>query len=126
MEGQILNDTHPDSRKYDDELKDGIKYGQGVYTFPNGEKYEGGWKRVVVDSTCGNYENYDDWRHGTGMMTYINAVYEGEWKNNMRHGRGIFTKTKEFMYIGEWQDDKKHGYGIMKYTSGDVYKGEYK
>ena len=36
--------TWPDGRKYEGEYKDDKKDGEGVYTWPDGKKYDGGWK----------------------------------------------------------------------------------
>jgi hypothetical protein len=45
----------------------GAKFGYGVYSFANGNRYEGSF-----------YSNQSD---GKGKMTYVNGnVYEGEWK----------------------------------------------
>lgn len=30
------------------------------------------------------------------------------------------------VYEGEWQDNKKHGRGLLKYANGSVYEGEFK
>ena len=36
--------TWPDGRKYEGEYKDDKKDGEGIYTWPDGKKYDGGWK----------------------------------------------------------------------------------
>jgi radial spoke head protein 1 len=51
--------------KYEGELVNGIKHGQGIYTFRSGARYEGEWKHGR--------------RHGWGTMRYASGdCYEGE------------------------------------------------
>lgn len=38
--------------------------------------------------------------------------YEGDWKDNNMHGKGIYTWKDGRKYEGDYLDDKKHGYGI--------------
>ena len=69
-----------------------------------------------------------------GIMKYKNgSIYEGQWKNDKRHGRGLYTtqnynnpNVKGILYEGEFNNDKIEGYGIGKYSSGDKYEGEWK
>lgn len=61
---------------------------------------------------------YHYYRYSTGDL------YEGYFKDAMRHGHGVFRKGKylnsaSFVYVGEWLFDKKHGYGVMD----DILKG---
>ena len=45
-------------------------------------------------------------------MTHSNGdVYQGEWKDGMACGQGVFIDTKGSMYDGEWLDDAYHGKG---------------
>jgi hypothetical protein len=77
------------------------------------------------------------------------GTYEGEWQENKKHGRGIFTyltgdrcATLGAMpasilenslsascaccsYEGQWVRDKKDGYGIYTYKSKDRYEGQF-
>ena len=74
--------------KYDGDLVDGIRHGQGIETYANGNKYDGEWK--------------DGKRHGQGIMTYVSGnKYVGEWKNGKKHDEGIFAKNKEIKNITE-------------------------
>lgn len=50
--------------------------------------------------------------------------YEGEWKNDKRHGRGTYRYTNGDVYIGEWSADMRHGKGEYHYVDEDmVYTG---
>jgi hypothetical protein len=56
-----------------------------------------------------------------GSLTYIGgSKYIGEWKNNKRHGNGVYhsgeLSNRQFSYMGEWQNNKRHGDGTMFYT----------
>ncbi|KAL0487329.1 MORN repeat-containing protein [Acrasis kona] len=100
------------------------------------EIYKGQWK-LNEKSGFGLYEN-DKFK------------YEGDWKNNKRHGKlGTLwlksTKTQDSttptdpdskkkkqtvvelrrVYVGGWKNDKKHGQGVYYYTTGDIYDGEW-
>lgn len=33
--------------------------------------------------------------------------------------------TKSSSYVGDYKNDKKHGKGVYTWASGNVYKGEY-
>lgn len=45
-------------------------------------------------------------------------MYEGEWKNNKMHGKGIFTWRDGRRYEGEYVNDKKEGFGIFEWPDG--------
>ena len=90
------------------------------------KEYENGlYEGVIIDGK----------REHNGVMIYKNgAKYEGEWKNDKKNGKGVFTsphyyncrKNVGMKYEGEFKDDKFEGYGITTYTNGDKYEGEWK
>ena len=62
-------------------------------------------------------------------MTYANKdVYDGEWKNDRKEGRGTMNYHNGDVYEGEFSKGKLHGKGTYTYASGDVSKaiGEWK
>lgn len=85
---------------------------KGVIRYGNGEVYEG--------------EINDHKRHGYGRMKYFDGVYQGDWKNDKKHGKeiGIYKYNNGNTYIGYWKDDKKVKDGIMKYANKDEYYGK--
>ena len=74
----------------------------------------------------------DDNRHGTGVTRYSEAstyypgggLYEGEWRNDLKEGRGRMVFANGDEYEGEWLDNKRHGRGRQKSGSnGEVVEG---
>ena len=63
-------------------------------------------------------------------------IYEGEWKDNEWHGKGILTHKPEHrlpgnIYIGDWKKHKRDGFGTQTYGyksiwAGHKYKGQWK
>ena len=58
----------------------------------------------------------DGKREGFGIYTYPNGdVYEGEWENDRKNGKGIFISVKQKInYSGVFKNDKYHGHGSLK------------
>lgn len=52
-------------------------------------------------------------RHGEGQCFYENGIYEGEWKQGDRSGRGIMWYKDGGLYIGEWKNDAHDGAGVL-------------
>ena len=45
-------------------------------------------------------------------MTYGNGdVYEGNWKDGKKNGKGKYTYTDGTVYEGDWKDGSKNGKG---------------
>ena len=90
----------------------GKMHGKGVFSYTNGNKYEGGFKEGV--------------KHGTGVFTWANGdTYEGGFENDMRNGYGVYCCKNGNKYDGEWKDNLKNGHGIFYFKNGDRYEGGY-
>ncbi|KAG7388319.1 phosphatidylinositol-4-phosphate 5-kinase-like protein 1 [Phytophthora boehmeriae] len=64
--------------------------------------------------------------HGIGELIYTNGGrYVGQWKNNQRHGKGIYQSVDGYEYTGDWVDGMKHGLGIQVLPSGERYVGQF-
>ncbi|XP_037092653.1 MORN repeat-containing protein 3-like isoform X3 [Pollicipes pollicipes] len=85
--------------------------GDGAQFYPDGESYEGEWRR--------------DRRHGWGRMFYKDgSLYEGGWSLGVREGRGLLRKADGNMYEGTWHRDNKHGPGLYEHTrTGQMQEG---
>ena len=86
-------------------------------------------KKQIKMYKDGKYEGEfkNNLRDGKGIMYYNNDnKYEGEWKNDFKEGKGIMYYKSGNKYVGEWKNDDKEGEGIMYYKSGNKYEGEYR
>ena len=76
--------------------------GQGIATFPNGEKYVGEFK--------------DGKRHGQGTITTTSGYkYVGEWRRDMKNGPGTETFANGKKYVREFYDNKLINVGSVVY-----------
>ncbi|CAF4445802.1 unnamed protein product, partial [Didymodactylos carnosus] len=86
-------------------------------------------KKVLTSSNGARYEGElrDGMLNGRGVWTLPNGErYEGEFKDDKRHGRGVYTWPSGRRYEGEFKDDKRHGRGVYTWPSGRRYEGEFK
>ena len=51
-------------------------------------------------------------------------TYQGEFLDDLRHGKGTCTYADGAVYTGEWRVGAPHGTGRFVYASGDVFEGE--
>ena len=49
--------------------------------------------------------------------------YEGEFKDNLRHGKGTQHYISGDKYVGDWKYDYKSGKGSYNFINGDQYTG---
>ena len=86
----------------------GMKHGQGVMNYPNGDQYEGEWA--------------NDLREGFGLQRFSKGdSYEGEWFRDKMHGKGLLLHTDGSSYEGLWELGLKiEGSGVFKYSNGNI------
>ena len=65
-----------------------------------------------------------DHSSSSASLTTI-GTYEGEWKANKKHGKGIHRYANGSSYDGDWKADKMHGYGIYTFENKDSFEGEF-
>ena len=99
--------------KYEGEIKNGIPYGQGVFTYPDGRKYFGKWKDGKINGR-GTYTSPFRWQ------------YVGQFKDGKFHGQGIYTYPDGERYVGEFIDGIQDGQGTLSYPDGRKYVGEFR
>ena len=116
--------------KYDKEEENSFKY---IGSFENGKKNGYG-----VLTTYINYDKYykrfphvvrTNYMKKTLTGKKITSKYEGEWKNNNKHGQGKswsppskiegMPERPPTIHIGKWQNDKHHGKGKRQFGIAD-------
>ncbi len=103
---------------------DGItRSGKGVYSFPGGNVYDGHWARGLFHGR-GIMKCTEGQRDESNNLIYYD-VYDGEWKDGKRDGKGTSRLVCGDVYEGEWQDGLKHGIGKYTYSDGETYVGEH-
>ena len=115
---------------------DGKRDGKGKEYFNNGQvQFEGEYKKGKKWTGKG-YDingNLDyELKNGTGKIKEYNyfdkLIFEGEYLNNLRHGKGkVYSKTNgQLIFEGEYLTGKKNGFGKEYYLNGQLfYEGEY-
>jgi hypothetical protein len=97
--------------QYQGEFKDGLKHGNGMYVWENGDRYEGDFS--------------EDRPSGKGKYRFSSGdTYEGEVKAGVIVGRGVSVTKGGDTFEGSFADGKPHGVGIYRFASGDRYEGE--
>ncbi|XP_072331014.1 ankyrin repeat and MYND domain-containing protein 1 isoform X2 [Scyliorhinus torazame] len=85
----------------------------GVQEWPNGWKYEGGFR--------GNL------KHGQGVFQWANGeYYTGQFYKDHRHGNGTYVWPDGNKFTGMFYLDRKDGYGTLEMKDGCIFQGLYK
>ena len=59
-------------------------------------------------------------------MIYRNGnMYEGDFLDEKRHGKGTHFHLCGSKYEGEWKDDLPHGNGVETLMNGDIFTGTF-
>jgi len=69
---------------------------------------------ILLDG-CATTETYT-WPNGD--------KYIGEWKGDVKHGKGTYSYANGNKYVGEYKNGIKHGYGTF-YFGEFIYEGEW-
>jgi hypothetical protein len=109
--------------------------GNGIQKSLNGTLYSGefingkknGFGILKTEDYIYKGQFYDDLKNGKGKITFnkINDFYEGEFKNNLIEGFGIYNYENGDIYKGEFKNGKMNGKGLFIWKSGEEYYGNY-
>jgi hypothetical protein len=144
-EGQVLNgkrhgtgkfSANAGKKRYEGEWKDNCFHGWGILE-SDVERYDGIWsngefKSGIVCKEIGIAELYEgEWRdgerNGKGRLSgRLGEIYEGMWKNGKRNGFGKQVYVNGKVYEGEWSENYENGFGKLIYPDGNVYEGIWK
>lgn len=88
------------------------KCSHGVYTWPDGRRYEGQF-------CAGNLQ-------GQAVMSWPDGrVYVGQYLQNKKHGAGVFTWPDGRQYSGDWSAGERHGSGLYRNAKGETSIGRW-
>jgi hypothetical protein len=128
--------------------------GQGVFAYPNGDRYEGAFRNGKPDGFgtfyyinnekyVGNFKA--GLRHGNGKLEKSNGqTREGLWREdeyigetmavrptrtgcisgNCMDGTGTYIFKNGAKYSGDFLNKRPHGKGVATYPNGERYEGE--
>ena len=67
------------------------------------------------------------WAEGEVLLKQYDdgSVYQGTFKNGVRHGFATYTSPDGFSYTGEWINGEIEGQGKAKYPNGSIYTGKF-
>jgi hypothetical protein len=72
-------------------------------------------------------KSFGDLFDGVGTMLYQDGkVYEGHWKDGVRHGYGRLVHVNGSSYIGLWSADMANGAGRYQDQDGYKFEGHWK
>jgi len=116
------------------EFQNKIVYIGAYKQLKSGQKVREGYGKIIHPTSTGEIgkEYYEgEWKNdmmdGFGIYHYSNGdVYEGDWKNNMQHGRGKYYFTDGFTYEGEWREHQIHGTGKYLDLKNFGFSGEFR
>ena len=52
-------------------------------------------------------------------------IYEGEWKDDKRHGYGVIKCLGSYTYYGQWSANSRTGYGVLISENGTKAEGQW-
>lgn len=106
-----------------------IANGKGKFVDASGNMYIGTFKNNKYDGYGTINYNIDDFVDDEGEIKdeyrHEHLAYEGDWKDNVRHGKGQLTFCDGTTYIGSFELDEMHGKGKIFYQNGDYYIGDF-
>jgi hypothetical protein len=122
--------------RYQGSLIKGLRHGKGFLAYGDDNEndrlsFDGEWKEDNIsgngtlkwkagDSYIGEFKN--GLRHGKGVLTYSEkndlgvVSYDGEWKEGSISGFGTMIYQEQGKkYVGDWVNFFRHGYGVLTF-----------
>jgi hypothetical protein len=105
-------EEYADGSFYMGDFKDGLMTGNCKFVFKDGGIYNG----PVINGIA----------EGSGTYRYKdpNKFYEGEFKANKKHGKGVLT-TQKYVYTGSFVNGQMEGPGELKWITGKKLTGTF-
>ncbi|CAD8103343.1 unnamed protein product [Paramecium sonneborni] len=124
----------PDGIIYEGQIQNNQRFGWGRAIIGQ-EYYEGYWRgglpfgfgRMIMAS--GDYfEGFSQngKANGKGLFSSVNYLYEGDWEEDLKHGKGKDILYGKYEYQGDFKNNLKSGEGrLTDLITGNVYEGEF-
>ena len=110
-EGSGKQYRQKDDIEYDGFFKKGMFHGHGKYESKQLGNFEGEFTRHKF--------------HGAGKMIYADkSKFDGHWVEDKK-SIGWFIDANGDSYIGDWKNNMKHGKGKIFFANGDKYEGDF-
>lgn len=105
-------DNYHDGSVYNGLALGKFRHGNGTLTYKDGSLYNGSWE--------------NDQMKGLGTFQYANGdQLKGRWADNMLNGDGVFVSTeKKFIYEGTFKNSLRHGQGTEENVV-EKYDGQF-
>lgn len=112
-EGMFFKHVFRSGAAYEGEWHQGMRHGVGKQRWPDNTEYIGEWKRGRA--------------MGNGRIKHADGdTYCGQWVNGRAQGRGVYrAQTGQAVYEGEFKCDLRDGKGIELWIDGSYYSGEF-
>lgn len=111
------------------------RHGKGKLYQADGVYQEGYWNGVlhlygrIIQSNGDHYEGefYMGQMTGRGKFEDLegNIAYDGEWRDDQKHGKGVEKGVDGAIYEGYFETNQKCGKGVMHWSTGEVYDGDF-
>lgn len=123
---------------YEGEFRNGLEHGKGRKVFSNGDIYEGSFEcgkrhgagklhsaNGIVDESIGGREcpSNGGANEGGVQERRYGYMYEGEFREGLKHGRGKMVLSNGNTYEGSFQYGKRQGSAKYTWANGDTYDG---
>lgn len=140
--------TWPNGDRLECEGWDGGSNGKGVYYWKDGKQESQTWSHglqvkenasiewtLFINGIKGSYTgrlvngvpngkgHFESTENDLSKYPYI---YDGEWVDGKRQGKGTNLLPTNDKYEGEFVGDRRNGYGVIQYKDGGRYEGEWK
>lgn len=111
-------------RNYVGEIVNGKMHGKGTLTSIAGYGYENGERKTYYGNVyVGDF--FEDKKQGHGFYTFKKGKYEGEFNDDMMHGKGTLIDLDGEKYEGEFVCGMFWGQGVLTYPNGDKFEGTF-
>lgn len=114
--GQAQVSYHLSGNTYLGTLKAAKRHGYGHFLWNNNNKYKSKNKQIYAEEYKGDWK--EDLREGKGCQIWQDGrTYRGDWKNDQMEGKGQFSWVNGVTYKGHYKGDEREGKGVVTWPT---------